>query len=336
MKQLRFIFIFLFFTLNFACENKIIINESENKIVNNEPKEENKLQTPINSQPSVSSQPPFKTSEDLNNLIKAMKAVEPFFKPMSEPTADEWLANFKEDGQTFEQYAGGNPILPTPERKTLYIQPLGAFDSKQQKIIELTVEYMQKFFDLPVKRLPQKKFEEPLSPDNYRTNQFTKKRQIRAGFVLEEILQPNLPKDAAALIAFTNEDLFLDKNVRFVFGQASLKDRVAVWSLFRLDDYADFEKFLKRTLKVAVHETGHMFSFAHCTKYECVMSGINHLGEMHERPIDACPECMAKVCWMSGYEPKKRYENLAEFCRTHNLKKDFDEFSAKVTAVNKD
>jgi archaemetzincin len=114
-----------------------------------------------------------------------------------------------------------------------------------------------------------------------------------------------------------------------------LKNRVGVWSLFRLDDYADSEEFLRRTLKVAVHETGHMFSFAHCTKYECVMSGVSNLGELYKHPIDACPECMAKICWMSGYDAKKRYENLAEFCKSHNLKKDFEEFSAKANAVGK-
>ncbi len=303
--------------VNFACENKVIINESN---------EENKFQPPDVPQP------PVKISD---NLIKAMKAAEPFFIPMGKPTADEWLATFKEDGQTFEQYVNGNPVLPSPERTTLYIQPIGKFDKKRLKIIQVSVEYMQKFFDLPVKLMTEKRFEEPLSLKNYRTNQFTKNRQILTSFILEEILQPDLPKDAAALIAFTNEDLFPDKKTNYVFGQASLKNRVGVWSLSRLDNYANFEKFLKRTLKVAIHETGHMFSFAHCTKYECVMSGTNHLGETDRHPIDVCPECMAKICWMSDYEPKKRYENLAEFCKTHNLKKDSDEFSRKAAAVSK-
>lgn len=318
MKQLRFIFLILFLTANFACENKISVNKSDDE---------------TKYQPPTKVQPPIKPPE---NLVKAMKAVEPFFQPMGKPRSDEWLATFKENGQTFDQYINGNPTLPSPERKTLYIKPVGEFDGKQLKIIRLTVEYMQKFFDLPVKLLAQEKFAEPLSVKNYRTNQFTKHRQIRTGFVLEEILQPSLPKDAAALIAFTNEDLFPEKNIKYVFGQASFKDRVGVWSLFRLDDDANFEKFLKRTLRVAVHETGHMFSFAHCTKYECVMSGTNHLGEIDARPIDVCPECMAKICWMSGYQPKKRYENLAEFCKTHNLKKDYDEFRKKVIAVGRD
>lgn len=317
MNQLRFILMILFLTASFACENKIIVDDSN---------QEN------NSKQTVEFQPPVKTSE---NLTKAMKAVEPFFELMGEPSADEWLATVKENGQTFEQYVNGNPTLPSAERKTLYVQPIGEFNNKQLKIIRLTAEYMERFFDLPVKLLPRRKFEEPLSLKNYRINKFTKNRQIYTDYILEEILLPDLPKDAASLIAFTNDDLFPDKKVNYVFGQANLKNRVGVWSLFRLDDYADFEQFLKRTLKTAVHETGHMFSFAHCTKYECVMSGVNHLGEMHKRPIDACPECMAKICWMSGYEPKKRYENLAEFCRTNNLKNDFDEFVRKAAAVSK-
>ncbi len=317
MSQLRFILIALFLTASFACKNKIEVQEANKE---NEFHKEN------------TTQPPIKPSE---NLVKAMKAVEPFFKPLGKPSADEWLAIHRESGQTFEQYINFKPTLPSPERKTIYIQPIGKFDDEQLKIVRYTAEYMQKFFGLPVKLLAEKKFEEPLSLKNYRINQFTKKKQIRTGYILEEILQPNLPADAAALIAFTNEDLFPDKNLNYVFGQASFENRVGVWSLFRLDDYANFEQFLMRTLKVAVHETGHMFSFAHCTKYDCVMSGTNHLGELSERPIDACPECMAKICWMSGYEPKKRYENLAEFCRTHNLKKDADEFSKKAIAVSK-
>lgn len=311
MKKIYFILMILFLSANSACENKENLQESNYTI-----KTQSSVKIP-------------------ENLIKAIKAIEPFFKVMGEPSQDEWLASFKEGGQTFEQYINNNPTLPTAERRTLYIQPIGKFNRKQLEIIQITAEFMQKFFNLPVKLLPEKKFEEPLSLKNYRINQFSKIKQIRTGYVLEEILQPNLSEDAAALIAFTNEDLFPDKNFNYVFGQASLENRVGIWSLFRLGDDADFEKFLKRTLKVAVHETGHMFSISHCTKYECVMSGTNHLGETDKRPIDACPECMAKICWMSDYEPRQRYENLAEFCKKHNLQKDYDEFNKKLIAVSK-
>jgi archaemetzincin len=314
MKIIHFILIISLLSLSCACEPKNNLHEFN----------------PENFNSSINSQPSVKTPED---LVEALKAVEPFFEPMREPKPDEWLAIFKEDGQTFEQYINGNPVLPTAEQKTLYIQPLGRFDKNQQKIIELTAEYLRVFFNLPVELLKEKTFKKPLASKNYRINKFSKNIQIRTGYILEEVLQLTRPKDAAALIAFTNEDLYPEDNSRYVFGQANLKNRVGVWSLFRLQKFADFEQFLKRTLKIAVHETGHLFSIKHCTKYECVMSGTNHLAETYRRPIDACPECMAKICWMTGYKPKTRYKNLAEFSKKSGLKKEVDEFTKKKIAV---
>jgi archaemetzincin len=73
---------------------------------------------------------------------------------------------------------------------------------------------------------------------------------------------------------------------------------------------------LDRTLKIAIHETGHMFSMKHCTKYECLMSGTNNLAETDRRPLDVCPECMAKIAWAFRYDPAERYRRLAEFWRS--------------------
>lgn len=268
------------------------------------------------------------------DFANAMKAIEPFFKTMGKPNPDEWLARFKEDGQTFEQYINSNPTTPTEERKIIYIQPIGKFNSEQQKVIKLTAEYMERYFGLPVKMLQIRRFEEPLSLENYRINPYSKNKQIRTGFVMDNLLRPNLPKDAAALIAFTNEDLYPDKSFNFVFGQASLENRVGVWSLYRLNAEKIYRKFLSRTIKIAVHETGHMFSIAHCTKYECVMSGCNHLGETDKHPIDACPECMAKICWFSKIKPKDRYEKLAEFCQKIGLSVEAKEFREKAKFVS--
>ena len=158
-------------------------------------------------------------------------------------------------------------------------------------------------------------------------------RQIRTGWIMDKMLKPELPTDAAALIAFTNEDLFPDSSMYFVFGQASLDDRVGVWSLYRLDDRTGFDKFLQRTMKIAVHEVGHMFSMRHCTKYECVMSGTNHLAETDSRPIDACPECMAKIAWMTGTTPHERYERLVDFATRNRLMDAAVDFEIKLKAV---
>ncbi|HEY4596413.1 MAG TPA: hypothetical protein VIJ02_08445, partial [Thermoanaerobaculia bacterium] len=65
--------------------------------------------------------------------------------------------------------------------------------------------------------------------------------------------------------------------------------------------------------KIASHETGHMFSIPHCTKYLCVMNGTGSLNEVDRHPLDACPECMAKICWATGYDPRRRFERIADF-----------------------
>ncbi len=268
------------------------------------------------------------------NLFAAIKASEPFFVEMGKPTPDEWLATYPESGQTFDEYIHEEPTLPTAERRILYVQPLGKFNPQQREVISATAEYMRRFFNLPVKILPDKNYKEPLAKTSFRFHPQWRTRQILSGYVLKDVLQPALPKDAAALIAFTDQDLYPGANMNYVFGQASLENRVGVWSLYRLDNLTGYENFLKRTLKIAVHETGHMFSIRHCTKYICVMSGANHLGETDAHPLDACPECMAKICWLADAEPKQRYLNLAEFCTKYGLKTEEKSFRKKAAAIN--
>ena len=285
----------------------------------------------LNKDAANSTKPDSITSKD--SELTAMKAVEPFFTPMGKPQPGDWLASHPESGQTFEEYVNSNPNIPTAERRTIYILPLGKFNAMQQKIIGETQEYMQAFFGLPIKMLPQRPLPATFATGDSRMKGYPPRRQIRTGFIMDKILKPAIPKDAAALIAFTNEDLFPDESMNYVFGQASLEDRVGIWSLARLGEKIDQTTFLKRTMKIAVHEAAHMFGFKHCTKYECVMSGTNSLAETDRRPIDACPECMAKICWMTHTKPEERYEKLAAFCRKYGLAKEADEFKNKAAAV---
>lgn len=267
------------------------------------------------------------------DLRYAIKKIEPFFKPMGKPAAYDWLASHNEPGQTFDEYLDSDPTKPTKERQKIYVLPLGTFNAKQQKVIAVIAGYLEAFYDLPVQQMPSRPL--AVAYPNIRQNKLTKTRQIKTDYILDNVLKPILPADAAALIAFTTDDLYPDETMNYVFGQASLENRVGVWSLERLDDNTDERGFLLRTLKIAAHETGHMFSMKHCTKYECLMSGTNHLGETDSRPIDACPECMAKICWFSDIDPTARYERLAEFCRKNGLNKEADEFTRKSAAVKK-
>lgn len=272
--------------------------------------------------------------KEIEELRASMKKIEPFFEPMGKPEAYDWLGSHTEPGQTFDEYVDSDPTKPTKERQKIYVLPLGTFTQRQKEIIATTAGYLAAFYDLQVEMMAYKALPQRLEKKDTRYNEFLRRRQIRTGFVMDAILKPMLPADAAALIAFTNEDLFPDDSMSFVFGQASLENRVGVWSLARLEFKATRATFLLRTLKIAAHETGHMFSMRHCTKYECVMSGTNHIGETDRRPIDACPECTAKISWLSDIDIATRYKRLAEYCRRNSLSKETTEFERKTKAVS--
>lgn len=270
-------------------------------------------------------------------LDKQKNAVVKFFRPMKVESGD-WLESQKESGETFEEYVASKPTLPTAERRTIYIQPIGTFTAEQRKAIRLTADYMKAFYNLPVKLNADRQLRNV--PANLkRESGYPKRTQIRTQYFLDDVLPKLLKDDAAALIAFTNYDLYPGDTWSYVFGQATLQNRVGVWSLFRLGEMVlekdnDKERLLLRTLKISMHETGHMFSMRHCTKYECLMSGTNHLAETDRRPLDACPECMAKIAWAMNYDPIERYKNLAAFWRKNGRPAEAKRFDEMATAVS--
>lgn len=249
---------------------------------------------------------------NVEKLKKQRDAIAPFYEPMKVQEGD-WLDSQHEPGQTFEEYIVSNPTLPTAERKTIYIQPIGTFTHPQRNAIRLTAEYMRAFYNLPVKLNADRQIDR-VPTDLRREIGYPRKLQIRTTYFIDKVLPKLIPDDAAAFIAFTNVDLYPGDTWHFVFGQASLEKRVGIWSLHRLSEGG---KLMDRTLKISMHEVGHMFGLRHCIKYECLMSGTNHLAETDRRPFDNCPECMAKVAWAMNYDPEARYKNLAAFWKNN-------------------
>jgi archaemetzincin len=247
----------------------------------------------------------------------------PLHTKLGKPQPGDWLDKYHELGQTYRQYLGSRPVRADRRRRVIYVQPLGDFKPAEQKIVEQATEYLGLYFQLPVKSLNAMPLD--VIPKTARRQPGGKRpEQILSTYVLDEVLKPRLPKDAVALIALTNADLWPGEGWNFVFGQASLADRVGVWSIQRYGDPAGgdaaFRLCLLRTLKTASHETGHMFSLPHCTFYECNLCGSNHLAEGDRHPLEVCPSCLAKLCHATGADPAKRFRQLIAFYKKHGLK----------------
>ena len=99
------------------------------------------------------------------------------------------------------------------------------------------------------------------------------------------------------VLAITMEDLYPNPNWNFVFGQASIRERVGVFSFARYNPefYGERRRsnygkiLLRRSCKVLAHEMGHIFSMHHCIFFSCVMNGSNHLYESDSRSLFLCP-----------------------------------------------
>ncbi|MBM4038966.1 MAG: hypothetical protein FJ290_10680 [Planctomycetes bacterium] len=271
----------------------------------------------------------------LASIRAAMEKLRPLATKLGKPRLGDWLAHHKEPGQTFEEYLASGPTGPTKERRTIYVQPLGEFTGPQRRIITLAADFMGRYFGLPVK--VEKDLSLSLIPASARrVHPSWGVKQILTTHVLDEVLKPRLPKDAVAYIAFTASDLWPGEGWNFVFGQASLSERVGVWSIFRNGDPEKEAKLcLLRTIKTATHETGHMFGMYHCILYECNMCGSNSRPESDRRPLACCPECVAKLWWSTGAEPVPRYRSLAEFCKEQGLALEREFYEKAIRALER-
>lgn len=270
-------------------------------------------------------------------LFRQAEKLIPLQKKMDKTKPGDWLAYNKEKGQTFQQYINSRPVLPRGRREIIYIQPIGKFTKDQKKIIRLTAEFIKLYYGLDVKI--KKSFTFNLLPQEAERLQPGSKdvKQISSKYILYDVLMKYRPDDAAAYLGLTTADLWPGKkNFNFVFGQASLKDRVGVWSLYRNGDpKTEFSLVLLRTIKTAVHEIAHMFSIKHCIAYQCCLNGSNSREESDSRPLWLCPEDLTKVLLFSKLNMVERFKTLKDFCKKNGLKKEAKYYSKAIKIIKK-
>lgn len=237
------------------------------------------------------------------------------FKPIPAPDPEDWLAEHKEAGQTFDQYAAARYSRPQAPRSTMYLIPFGEFDAQWSPKLTDLVDVANAFFQVPVKSLePQ-----PLGGKQFTTRMNSGKRQFLTTDFLRK-LPSLLPDDGYAILGITMDDLYPDPAWEYVFGQASPHDRTGIYSFARYDPLFWKEKrtpeskseLLLRSLGVLLHETGHMFGLSHCIYYHCLMNGANSLSESDAQPMHLCPVCLRKLHHSVGFNIIKRYEALLQ------------------------
>lgn len=287
---------------------------------------------------SVGCTPPGPQERAGQELARVAHKLAPLHAVLGPPEPGDWLASHDEEGQTFLQYLQSDPVTATSERGKLYVQPLGEFTASQRRIVDLTAEFLGLYFQLPIAILDP--LPSSLIPETARRiHPEWGVAQILSTYVLHDVMGPRLPEDAVAAIALTSADLWPGKGWNFVFGQASLRSRVGVWSIFRNgnpeESDAAFRLCLLRTLKTATHETGHMLSIKHCIAYECNMCGSNSRKESDRRPIAVCPECVPKIWWACDADPVGRYEALRSFCETQGLVAEAEFYRRSIVALSR-
>jgi len=258
------------------------------------------------------------STESLPEVMRRALAPDEDFRPIPAPSPIDWLAVHAEPGQTFAQFAASAPNRPYAQRRIIYLQPLGEFPTNQSPSLAQLRQFAAAYFQLEVKTLAP--MEVGAREVTTRIHPATHKRQLLAPDVMD-LLKQKLPADAFCLLGITMADLYPEPSWNFVFGQASLRERVGVYSFARYDpafygqartdDYAAL--LLRRSCKVLAHETAHLFGLQHCIYFDCVINGSNNLRESDRRPLRLCPVCLRKLQSSIGFDVVKRYEALVKF-----------------------
>jgi archaemetzincin len=253
------------------------------------------------------------------------KAIESFkdFEILPAPSSGDWLADHVERGQTYDQFIESEPNRPDKTRDKLYFQPIGPFPKEAPSLKKLE-RCASLYFGLKVVFL--KAVTVAAMKAKTRINSNSVKVQIRTRGILR-YLSKNLPADAYCCLGITMTDLYPSKKWNYVFGIASLRERIGVYSFARYDPAFYGQKrdagtevlILLRACKVLVHEAAHMFGLNHCLYFKCVMNGANHLQESDSQPMGLCPICLRKLHYSHKFDVGRRYSGLHNFYKRNGL-----------------
>lgn len=141
-----------------------------------------------------------------------------------------WMARNKETGQSFIQWLRRGPPMPFSRVNNVYILPLYFFeDPVPKELLESLREFVEIFFQLPVKVMKKKKLKGKLS---YKKNETCGTYQMDSDEILET-MKSMIPTGAFCVAGITMCDLYREDSRNYLFGYARLAGQCAVISVAR-------------------------------------------------------------------------------------------------------
>ncbi len=280
----------------------------------------------------------------IGNRYELPEKVRPLFQPDADfvtirpPGKSDWLTLHTERPQPFDEYREFSAIRADAARRVIYLLPIGDFPEETAPSFHELRAYTAAFYQLDVRLLPA------YYPHDL---EFTPRKNPRSGqrqILTTDIrswLKTRLPDDACCLLAVTMEDLYPRPDWNYVFGEASIEERVGVFSLVRYDPAfwgdargSDFQDvILQRSCKVLAHEIAHMFGLQHCVYFECVVNGSNHMVETDRQPQSLCPVCLRKLQYATNFDVIERYTALGRYYRRHKWYEDLDFVNRQLARI---
>lgn len=229
----------------------------------------------------------------------------------------DWRSFWKEPYQSPAQYASAFPVMITADRPALYVCRVGTFDERQQRLFALATEYLGICYQCPVRQMPDVAVER--FPASARRTGEKRQMQVNSVYLTDSILKPALPADGWGVMAIAALDIFSGSGLSEQYGDTLLFGRAGVISLYNLSS-PNRQVELERALKGASHEAGHLLSMPHCAQSLCNMNGRSGLKEFDRAPLTYCPACLAKLLYATGADPIKRFRELEQFSRAHEIR----------------
>jgi archaemetzincin len=101
--------------------------------------------------------------------------------------------------------------------------------------------------------------------------------------------------DTTKTLGLFNIDLFIPI-LTYIFGQAFLKGRCGIASIYRLSNERyglkkDQKVFVDRIRKEVIHELGHTFGLIHCSNPTCVMRSSTYVEDIDQKEHLLCHKC---------------------------------------------